>query len=83
MRKFSSYGPVDKDQHYYAPRRELIDDTQRQLLGENSTKGGHYVTVWAPRQVGKSWMMLQVVQRVKAEDDFEDAGTAGVNLLDG
>ncbi len=24
VRKFSSYGPVDKDIHYYAPRKELI-----------------------------------------------------------
>jgi len=40
MRKFSSYGPVDTDLHYYAPRTELIDYAQNQLLGEDKTKGG-------------------------------------------
>ena len=73
MRKFSSYGPVDKDLHYYAPRTELIDYTQTQLLGENPTKGGHYITVWAPRQTGKSWVMLEVVQQLKAKGDFDVA----------
>ena len=71
MRKFSSYGPVDKDLHYYAPRIALIDHAQNQLQGEDPTKGGHYITVWAPRQTGKSWVMREVIKRVRAEDDFE------------
>jgi len=70
MRKFSSYGPVDTDLHYYAPRTELIDYAQNQLLGEDKTKGGHYITVWAPRQTGKSWVMCQVIQRIREEDEF-------------
>jgi hypothetical protein len=51
MRRFSSYGLIDTDLHYYAPRTELIDRTASQLLGENPEKGGHYMTVWAPRQI--------------------------------
>ncbi|MDM8548977.1 hypothetical protein QUF72_02820 [Desulfobacterales bacterium HSG2] len=52
MRKFSSYGPVDTELHYYAPRTELIDKTYHQLLGPPE-KGGHYITVWVPRQPDK------------------------------
>jgi len=71
MRKFSSYGPIDRDLHYYAPRTALVDYAQNQLLGEDPTKGGHYITVWAPRQTGKSWVMREVIRHVKAENDFE------------
>jgi len=57
MRKFSSYGPIDTDLEYYAPRKELIAKARTQLLGEDPQKGGHYITVWAPRQTGKSWTL--------------------------
>ncbi|MCP4108110.1 MAG: hypothetical protein GY749_21615, partial [Desulfobacteraceae bacterium] len=55
MRKFSSYGPVDTDLHYYVPRKELVDRAYTQLKGVIPDKGGHYITVWAPRQTGKTW----------------------------
>ncbi len=67
MRKFSSYGPIDKTLHYHAPRQELIDLAYQQLLA------GHYITVWAPRQTGKSWVMLEVARRLHAENQFEVA----------
>jgi predicted AAA+ superfamily ATPase len=73
MHRFSSYGPVDKDLHYYALRQELVDFAYRQLVGKNLDKGGHYVTVWVPRQRGKTWMMQQVVGKVKARRDFDVA----------
>jgi hypothetical protein len=73
MRKFSSYGPVDTDLHYYVPRQELIDRAYTQLVGEDLNKGGHYITVWAPRQRGKTWIMQQVVRKIKERDDFEVA----------
>ena len=53
MKRFSSYGPIDTDLHYYAPRKELIDKAYTRVVGENRDKGGHYITVWAPRQCGK------------------------------
>jgi len=71
MRKFSSYGPPDTELHYYAPRTKLIDYALNQLFGEEPTKGGHYITVWAPRQTGKSWVMRQVIRRIREEDEFE------------
>ena len=73
MRKFSSYGQIQTQVHYYAPRTELIDRAYRQLLGESSDEGGHYITVWAPRQTGKSSVMLEVVKRLKGLEQFEVA----------
>ncbi|KPA11696.1 hypothetical protein MHK_008095 [Candidatus Magnetomorum sp. HK-1] len=32
MRTFSSYGPVDTKQNYYAPRKELIDFAIMELV---------------------------------------------------
>ena len=70
MRKFSSYGPVDRDLHYYVSREHLIQSACTQLLGENLRKGGHYITVWAPRQCGKSWIMNQVLWKLDENKDF-------------
>lgn len=71
MRTFNSYGPVNTKQHYYAPRLELIELAYRQLLGETPEEGGHYITVWAPRQTGKTWIMQEVLARFKTLDQFE------------
>jgi len=73
MRKFSSYGPPDTELHYYAPRKELLERAYSQLIGENPEKGGHYVTVWAPRQTGKSWAMLQIANKIKVQHEFDVA----------
>ena len=61
MRRFSSYGPVDTDLDYYVPRQALVDLAHARLLGENPDRGGHYITVWAPRQRGKTWIVQQVL----------------------
>jgi hypothetical protein len=71
MRKFSSYGPVEQELHYYVPRQELIDGTTQQLKGDNPDKGGHYITVWAPRQTGKTWIMAEVFSTLKQETQFD------------
>jgi AAA-like domain len=65
MRKFSSYGPIKVDLHYHAPRTALIDQIYAQLLGENPDEDGHYITIWAPRQTGKSWVTNQALHRLK------------------
>lgn len=70
MRKFSSYGPVDKDMHFYVPREELIQRGHLQLVGENPEKGGHYITVWAPRQCGKTWIMNEILHRLGEDERF-------------
>ncbi|MEN8219671.1 MAG: AAA-like domain-containing protein [Pseudomonadota bacterium] len=71
MRRFSSYGPIDRELHYYVPRQELIDKATQQLKGYNPNKGGHYITVWAPRQTGKSWIMREVVFSLRQETQFD------------
>lgn len=71
MRTFSSYGPIDTDENYYVPRRALIDSAYRQLVGEQPHKDGHYITVWAPRQAGKSWLMQQVLFRLREQPEFD------------
>jgi len=71
MRRFNSYGPIDTDVHYYAPRKELIERALTQLMGENPQKGGHYITVWAPRQTGKTWVMQEILFQLKKDPRFD------------
>ena len=28
-------------------------------------EGGHYFTIWAPRQTGKTWLMRRVTERIR------------------
>jgi len=63
MRRFHSYGPVDCEEHFCIPRQALVDRCVVQLVG-NPEKGGHYFTIWAPRQTGKTWLMRQVKQEI-------------------
>ncbi len=56
MRKFFSDGPLSKKLHYYVPRKELIERVFGQLMGGDSIDG-HYITVWAPRHAGKTWII--------------------------
>ncbi|HLP46044.1 MAG TPA: ATP-binding protein, partial [Candidatus Kapabacteria bacterium] len=70
MRRFSSYGPIDKDLNYYAPRKLLIDKAHISMVGENPQKGGHYITVWAPRQSGKTWVMQQILFLLQKDPRF-------------
>ncbi|MBF0452290.1 MAG: AAA-like domain-containing protein [Candidatus Magnetomorum sp.] len=71
MRTFSSYGPIHIKKHYYAPRKELIKQAADQLMGDE--EGGHYITIWAPRQSGKTWVMQQVVRHIQERGDFDVA----------
>lgn len=71
MRTFSSYGPIDVEENYYVPRDNLINKAITQLTGENPAKGGHYITIWAPRQTGKTWIMQQVIHRIQKDISFD------------
>ncbi|MCP4146165.1 MAG: AAA family ATPase [bacterium] len=70
MRRFTSYGPVNTKLHYYAPREALINMAYSRLVGETPSEGGHYITVWAPRQCGKTWTMQQILLRLQKENKF-------------
>jgi hypothetical protein len=59
MRHFNSYGPVDAQDHFCVQRKALITQGVEQLIGQPK-KGGHYFTIWAPRQTGKTWLMRQL-----------------------
>ncbi len=63
MRHFHSYGPVDCEDHFCVERKTLIDRCTAQLVGKPG-RGGHYFTIWAPRQTGKTWLMRQVKTRI-------------------
>ncbi len=71
MRKFSSYGPINTKLHYYAPRKDILDFAQGQLIGDNPEDGGHYITVWAPRQTGKTWTLKEVLFRLREDKRFD------------
>ncbi|GAK58588.1 hypothetical protein U27_05562 [Candidatus Vecturithrix granuli] len=70
MRKCSSYGPINTKLHYYAPRTALIDRAYAQLFGDDPEEGGHYITVWAPRQTEKTWVMQQIVKQFQEDETF-------------
>lgn len=76
MRKFSSYGPVNTKIHYYVPRQELVERAILHLVGEVPSEGGHYITVWAPRQRGKSWLLNQALWQLN-----DNPAYAGFNAL--
>ncbi len=63
MRNFHSYGPVDCEQHFCVERRALVEQGLTQLIG-HPQKGGHYFTIWAPRQTGKTWLIRQFKQEI-------------------
>ncbi|MCP4150844.1 MAG: AAA family ATPase [bacterium] len=71
MRHFSSYGPVDEKQHYCVPRKEIVEKAYTQLVGHDPQSGGHYFTVWAPRQTGKTWTMQQVLFKLQEDPRFD------------
>ena len=80
MRHFHSYGPVDYEEHYCVQRRELITRCTEQLIGKPD-KAGHFFTIWAPRQAGKTWLMRQVKQEIAA--GFPDRFIIGTMSVQG
>jgi len=82
MPKFTSYGPVDPDINYYVPRTELINRTLGQVIGDTPDKGGRYITVWAPRQAGKSWVLHSVLRRIRENSEYDWIQVIKINLQD-
>ncbi|MCI4625724.1 MAG: AAA-like domain-containing protein [Candidatus Magnetoovum sp. WYHC-5] len=65
MRRFSSYGPVDAKEHFCVNRMGMVEECLGHIVGNPET-GGHYFTIWAPRQTGKTWLMRQVKDAIHA-----------------
>ncbi len=80
IRRFSSYGPINTKLHYFVARQELIDEASNHLIGESLEEGGHYITVWAPRQRGKSWIMQQVMWRIRNDPQYANFDVLKINL---
>lgn len=80
MRKFSSYGPVNTKLHYYVPRQTLVDRAITHLVGEVPDEGGHYITVWAPRQRGKSWLLNQVLWQLNNDPIYDRFDAIKISL---
>ena len=57
------------------PRKELIEDCMINLL-EDDLGFGHYFTMWAPRQTGKTWLMREVKKEI--EKRYSDKFTVGM-----
>ena len=62
-RRFHSYGPVNEARHFVVPRRGLVDNLVHHLVGDPAD-GGHYFTVWAPRQTGKTWLVRRARKEI-------------------
>ena len=71
MRKFHSYGPIDKRYNYCVDRKKIIQKCSEQLIGIPE-EGGHYFTIWAPRQTGKTWIIRQCIKSIRSiyEENF-------------
>ena len=80
MRKFSSYGPINTKLHYYVPRQTLVDEAVTHLIGETPDEGGHYITVWAPRQRGKSWVLQQALWQLRGDPRYAGFDVLKINL---
>ena len=85
MRRFTSYGPVNLRREYGVPRTELVERCVSQLVGD-AEEPGHYFTIWAARQTGKTWLMRRAVEEIRARqgDRFQVATLSmqGVALKD-
>jgi len=75
MRRFHSYGPVNSEHHFCVERNSIVEKCTNQLLGIPE-KDGHFFTIWAPRQTGKTWTIRQSIDRIKTnyKDSFIVAG---------
>ena len=80
MRRFHSYGPVDCQEHFCVERRQLVDLCLENLVG-HPEKGGHYFTVWAPRQTGKTWLIRKAKEEI--EKRFADRFAIGLMSVQG
>ncbi len=82
MRSFYSYGPIDREINYCVPRNELREKAFHHLIGTHPDKGGHYITVWAARQTGKSTLLRDVYWELLKNKNYYAANIDIQNLRD-
>ncbi len=73
-KRFSSYGPPDYDMNYHVPRKKLLQKAYIKLIGteeeQQKNKSGHYITVWAPRQTGKTTIMRDLLWKIQEDKNY-------------
>ena len=62
------------------PRQELIEQTIQHLVGDIPDEGGHYITMWAPRQRGKTWIMQHALHQLQTDPRYAGFDTIKMNL---
>ncbi|MCP4757281.1 MAG: hypothetical protein GY866_40985 [Proteobacteria bacterium] len=65
MRRFHSYGPVKCRKHFCVERKEMVNSCLDSLI-DDPDDCGHYFTIYAPRQTGKTWLTIQVKKEIEA-----------------
>ena len=59
MRYFNTHGPVNAEEHYVVSRQALLSDLLTQI------ESGKYLTIYAPRQMGKTTLLTQMVESLR------------------
>ena len=60
MRYFNTHGPVNASTHFVVPRTALVNHLVEEI------DAGHYFTIYAPRQMGKTTLLYSLVDRLAA-----------------
>lgn len=82
MRHFSSYGPLDPERDFHINRQGTVEKVVEQLVGDPD-KGGHYFTIFAPRQAGKTTTLREAVALIQQRyGDRFHVGMAILHLVD-
>lgn len=69
MRRFNYTGPVYEDEHYIVKRQEMYLDFKKKI------DQGRYFTIFAPRQMGKTTFLKDVIRNINQDDYY-----IGINL---
>ncbi len=69
MRRFNYTGPVYEDEHYVVKRHQLYVDFKK------SIDQGRYFTIFAPRQMGKTTFLKDVIRNINKDNYY-----IGINL---
>lgn len=69
MRRFNYTGPVYEDEHYIVKRQEMYEDFKEKI------DQGRYFTIFAPRQMGKTTFLEEVVSNLNQDDYY-----LGINI---
>jgi len=69
MRRFNYTGPVYEDEHYMVKREEMYIDFKKKI------DQGRYFTIFAPRQMGKTTFLEEVIRNINRDDYY-----LGINM---